>query len=234
MQQPTRSEHEVAAFDFDRYWHAYEFHVDQSVRMSGESAKYFSNYKARYIARLLPETGKLLDFGCGIGMLSLSLQRHLKSWQIHGFDSSAGSIAAIDQRVCGKGKFSANLETLDDDYDAVVVANVLHHIAPVNRDVVLANIRERLSRRGVVFVIEHNPFNPLTRWAVSQCAFDDTAVLLWPSEVRERLRRIGLHTVRNDYIVFFPAFLRGLRALEPHLTWCPFGAQYTVVAEAPL
>ena len=77
---------------------------------------------------------------------------------------------------------------------------------------------------------EHNPFNPLTRWVVAHCEFDDDAVLLWPRESAGYLAAAGLSDPRRDYMLFFPKALSALRGLEASLRWCPLGAQYAFSA----
>jgi hypothetical protein len=51
-------------------------------------------------------------------------------------------------------------------------------------------------------------------------------------EVRGYFRR-DFEQVTQDYIVFFPRWLSGLRPLEEYLGWCQLGAQYAVVAGRP-
>ncbi len=57
---------------FDRFAGDYRQVLDRSVAVSGEDSTYFAEYKARYLRRLLGNnfSGKALDFGCGIGLLS--------------------------------------------------------------------------------------------------------------------------------------------------------------------
>jgi hypothetical protein len=78
-------------------------------------------------------------------------------------------------------------------------------------------------------IFEHNPLNPLTKWAVSQCPFDEGVQLLPSSEVRA-LCSTEFQSVQTDYIVFFPRWLKWLRAFERFLRWCPAGAQHATVA----
>ncbi len=123
-------------------------------------------------------------------------------------------------------------ERLDDapagGYDAVLLSGVLHHVHPRERPFVLAQATERLAPGGLLAVFEHNPANPLTRRAVATCEFDDDAILLWPFEASGLCKGAGLSGVKTEFIVFFPAALRALRAIEPHLGWLPVGAQYVV------
>ena len=64
---------------FDQFAGNYKQVLDRSLAASGEDSAYFAEYKAHYLARTLREAppAKVLDFGCGIGLLSGFLQKHL-------------------------------------------------------------------------------------------------------------------------------------------------------------
>lgn len=220
---------------FDRYASDYQQLLDQSVSISGEGGEYFAGVKAAYVAKILGAgfSGRILDFGCGVGLLSRALARQLPSATVDGFDSSSASIAAVDSELASAGSFTSIREEVRQDYDTIVVANVLHHVPPPERPDVLDFVGKHLSRSGCLFVFEHNPANPITRLAVDRCPFDEDAILLRPSETRTLFREAGLGNIRRDYIVFFPRTLKMFRPLERFLEWCPAGAQYVVSGVKP-
>jgi len=217
---------------FDTFASNYERLVTENVRVAGEPSEYFAAYKAAYLARRIAPRAdsKILDYGCGIGLLSQQLRKALHCAQIDGFDVSRASVERIDKELLNQGVFTDNPDQLGRSYDVVVLSNVLHHVKPADRENLISESASRLAPGGKLVIFEHNPMNPLTRWAVSQCPFDGDAILLPSSESRGffggRMRLMWL-----DYIVFFPRWLRWLRRIEPALHWCPLGAQYTVVAE---
>jgi SAM-dependent methyltransferase len=217
--------------EFDRYSRDYLGHVDRSVRLGGEGSEYYSEYKARYLAAAVPAgfRGKVLDFGCGTGLLAWFIRQALPDARVHGYDESA-EMAAEARRLLDAGVFTTDRGELDSDYDLVVAANVLHHVEPGRRADVVGEMGDRLGPGGRLAIFEHNPVNPLTRWAISRCPFDEGVQLLSPAETRRHVTRAGLGVVRVDYIVFFPRALRWGRRLEPRLAWCPLGAQYVAVA----
>ena len=218
--------------DFDRFAGEYSRVLDDSLSMSGEDSSYFAEYKALYLKRVLGSSfaGKVLDFGCGVGLLAHYLQIHLPEALINGFDVSQGSIAKVDPALSSRGLFSSALEDLPKDYDLIVVANVMHHIAPEQRPSVLQDLASRLRPEGTISIFEHNPANPVTRWVVEHCPFDDDAILLPPRETAAWLEGAGLRLTRRDYIVFLPSFMRRFRALESRLGWLRLGAQYVILA----
>jgi SAM-dependent methyltransferase len=218
---------------FDRFASDYEQVLDRTVAASGEDSAYFAAYKARYLKKVLPASfsGKALDFGCGVGLLSRFLKAYLPAIRLDGFDVSRDSIGKVDDDLRSQGHFTSSAEDLDHDYELIVVANVMHHILPCQREGVVQDLTGRLAPRGILAFFEHNPANPITRCVVERCPFDADAILLSPAEMAGYLGRAKLRLMRRDYIVFMPRFLASLRPLEPWLAWLPMGAQYAVLAE---
>ncbi len=214
---------------FDSFGGDYERLIDRSLRWSGKDAAYFAAYKARYLAALMPPRfeGKILDFGCGPGLLASSLGQMLPNSELHGFDESSGMVTAASHLV-RSGHFTTDPSELEFDYDLIVVANVLHHVDRERRTDFVRGLCERLRRSGRLVIFEHNPLNPFTRWVVSRCPFDEGVRLLLPAETRKYLKLAGLGDVRTEYIVFFPW---RVRRVESALWWCPMGAQYAVRAK---
>jgi 2-polyprenyl-3-methyl-5-hydroxy-6-metoxy-1,4-benzoquinol methylase len=218
---------------FDQFAGDYKQVLDQSIAASGEDSTYFAEYKALYLARILGGTfaGKVLDFGCGVGLLSEFLRQHLPQSRVDGYDVSRESIARVDHALSSQGVFTSDETQLTRDYDLIVVANVMHHVVPDQRSATVGGLASRLAVGGKLAIIEHNPANPLTRRTVDRCPFDKDAVLLPPMEAESLVRNANLDVRRRDYIVFMPHALARLRRLEPWLAWLPLGAQYAVLGE---
>jgi 2-polyprenyl-3-methyl-5-hydroxy-6-metoxy-1,4-benzoquinol methylase len=223
----------LASPQFDAVAQTYKKSLDESITISGEHGEYFAELKARHIATLMGREfqGKVLDFGCGVGLMSQFFAQHLPFSRLHGYDISEMSIEKIDPRVASHGKFTSDKRRLDSDYDLVVMANVMHHVSISERAGVIAELSDRLAPHGKLVVFEHNPANPATRWAVNHCPFDADAVLLWPKEVYGYFEQARLQLLRQDYIVFFPRWFARLRPAERFLGWCPLGAQYAIVGQ---
>lgn len=216
--------------EFDHYAKDYQSIMDNCTGVLGQEAQYFLHYKSEYLQRQLRGSPpkKILDFGCGVGSFSKILSQSFPSAAIHGYDISSKSIELSDKNARENTMFTFNLENLDHDYDLIVIANVLHHIPPGQRQAAIDEIWSRLRDGGRAVVFEHNSLNPFTRWIVNNCAFDADAILLKPTET------IGYFSQQNacsrrDYIIFFPKFISWLKWLEPAIHWLPLGAQYAVV-----
>jgi SAM-dependent methyltransferase len=222
---------EQAGAGFDRFATTYESVHARNVRITGESSDYFAAYKASYIARKLARTScQVLDYGCGIGLLARHLMGQIRAKQIDGFDPSVASLDRVDKALLSQGVFTSDPAKLRSDYEVIVLANVLHHVKPADRQDLICRLAARLACDGKLFIFEHNPANPLTCWAVGRCPFDEDAILLPPAEAAGYFLSGELHLAERDYIVFFPRWLAALRPFEASLRWCPLGAQYVLVA----
>jgi cyclopropane fatty-acyl-phospholipid synthase-like methyltransferase len=221
--------------DFDRHADKYADILDRCVRFTGEGTRYWAERKAEYLVRLLGAgfQGRTLDYGCGVGMLSRALVEHLPDVRLDGYDVSEESLRKLEPGLASRGTFTTDVGKLGADYDLIVAANVLHHVEPARRPATFAALKDRLRPGGRLAVFEHNPFNPVTRWIVSECEFDKDAILLPLRETADRMKASGLEVRRRDYITFFPGFMSGLRGLESLLAWCPLGAQYAVLGCRP-
>ncbi|HEV8539743.1 MAG TPA: class I SAM-dependent methyltransferase [Nitrospiraceae bacterium] len=217
---------------FDGFADHYKDVLDQSLALSGETGEYFAEYKARYVCDQVVGpgfSGRVLDFGCGIGLLSGCLKAQLPLAAIHGFDVSGKSIRRIHANLRAAGVFTTDEAELAAQYDVIVLSNVLHHVTSSARQAMMRAIGERLAKGGRLVVFEHNPLNPVTRWIVKRSGLDEDAVLVPRRETAALLAAAGMRVVRRSYIVFFPRPLAWLRRLERFLSPCPLGAQYAVV-----
>jgi SAM-dependent methyltransferase len=211
--------------EFDTYARSYEAIHAENVAGSGESPAYFAGYKQQVLERILGKDFErpVLDFGCGIGMLTALLARSFRD--VDGYDPSTESLREARTRAPGP-RFFERIEAIPRaHYGAVVLANVLHHVPPVDRPRLLRTAMPMLAAGGRLIVFEHNRLNPVTRRVVSACPFDDGVSLLYPWEVKGLLRSAGLSAVALEFIVFFPRLLRAARPLEAFLAWLPLGAQ---------
>ena len=219
--------------NFDDFSGNYRQVLDASLAFAGASAEWFARYKALYTLRIVGDQfrERVLDFGCGVGLVASFLKELLPRAMIDGYDVSQASIELIDASLRSQGLFSSSLEDLGEDYGCILVANVFHHVPPEQRQEFMSNLRTRLRPGGKLVIFEHNPMNPVTRRVVRHCPFDEDAILLSPRELYRYMERANLLQKRRDYIVFFPEWLSCLHPLEKLLSWCFLGAQYAVVGE---
>src|SRR6185437_14789410 len=127
-----------------------------------ENSEYFAGYKANYIVKnaVNAGTGKILDYGCGVGQLAMQLKRRMPEKQIDGFDVSEKSLDRIEPALRSQGVFTSRAEGLGGDYEVVVLANVLHHVKIEERPEIISEAASHVGPGGRMVIFEHNPLNP--------------------------------------------------------------------------
>ena len=212
----------------------YESQVNASIAFSGADQSFFTQGKALRLLDVLRGRGfdlaktKLLDVGCGVGLIHPFLVDHLG--QIDGVDIAQDALAEgakRNPRVNYRPFDGDRLPCADGTYDSGVTICVMHHVPPARWKAFLAEALRALRPGGVFMVFEHNPHNPLTRLAVKRCAFDYDATLLRPGMLQGLMREVGFVDVAREFLFFTP--LTALRGLEKGLKALPLGAQYVAM-----
>jgi ubiquinone/menaquinone biosynthesis C-methylase UbiE len=224
--------------EFDKFADEYRALHAASIRLSGENPEYFAEYKvvdiAAELARESFAPARALDFGAGVGYSVPFFARHVPATRVTCLDVSRKSLEVGQARHGSAAEFAhfdgRTIPYADGTFDVALASCVFHHIPHEEHVALLAEIRRVLDPRGLLFVFEHNPLNPLTRHAVNTCEFDEHAELVLAPTMRRRVRDAGFATADVRYRIFFPHALRRLRPLEGSMTWLPLGAQYYVVA----
>jgi SAM-dependent methyltransferase len=127
----------------------------------------------------------------------------------------------------------AHLPYAAASFDIAWTSCVLHHVPLAARGDLVAEMRRVTRPGGIVCIVEHNPFNPLTRLAVLRCPFDADAILLRAGETRALLTQAGLAQIALRHFLLLPATGRLVDATEQSLEALPLGAQYVALGSVP-
>ncbi|MFL6229569.1 MAG: class I SAM-dependent methyltransferase [Pyrinomonadaceae bacterium] len=226
--------------EFDDFADDYDAALGASLTATGEDKHYFARRRVEWLARRLRERGassrSVLDFGCGTGSSTPYLFEGLSAESVVGIDVSPRSLD-VARNLYGAGG-RAKFETLDDyrpaaELDLAFSNGVFHHI-PLQERARAVGIVHRALRPGGLFALwENNPWNPGTRYVMSNCAFDEDAITLSPPEARRLVRAGGFEVLGTDFLFIFPRALHFLRGLEPLAARLPLGGQYLVLCRKP-
>lgn len=226
--------------EFDRWAGEYETLLKQSLAISGETKEYFAQSRIEFDRAALHRLGvapvAVLDYGCGTGTAGPLLKEVLRPQRVLGVDVSPESLKLAGAGNAGDGIEYALVHEAPPAaaFDFAYTSGTFHHIPPADRPAAVAYVRDALRPGGAFAFWEHNPFNPGTRYSMSQCPFDCDAQTLRPAVARRLLRSAGFQVLRTDYLFIFPRSLRALRPLERSLSRVPLGAQYRVLCRRPI
>lgn len=223
--------------EFDKFADEYRSMHRSSIRFSGEEPAYFAEYKIADIAREYTRLHgrpaghpKILDFGAGVGGSVPYVAKYFPVSSLTCIDPSERSLEVASSRFPLAASYrqfdGSTIPFPDESFDIAYAMCVFHHIDAHDHVALMRELRRVLKPAGMLFVFEHNPYNPLTVRVVRDCPFDENAVLITGAELARRLTLAGFSRPRIRYRVFLPHFLRLLRPLEAALRSVPFGAQY--------
>jgi trans-aconitate methyltransferase len=214
---------------FDNLADNYQRIIADQHAFFDKNTSYLQEYKVSLAKELIADPKRILDYGCGIGLLQQFLKAYYPHATITATDISEDSLDHV--RTSHPDTFClSDSEALKTDYDLVVVSCVLHHVPPYDRKSLLERLANSLTPAGRILVFEHNPLNPVTQHMVNTCPIDDDAILLRRSELVRLTNSIpSAKVITSGYTLFFPSVVSGLRRVEKYLRWCPVGGQYFVL-----
>ncbi|MDA8296253.1 MAG: class I SAM-dependent methyltransferase [Actinomycetota bacterium] len=221
---------------FDEVASSYGQLVENSISFAGQDHDFYVRVKAQLIVRLAARHLKdlagtrVLDVGCGAGDVAKHLIAQFGT--VLGADVSHAMLhqaarATLPLPLLQFDGFSLPFPSAC--FDVVYAVNVFHHVAPLERERLLLELKRVCSPAGIIIIAEHNPFNPLARLAVARCPFDDGVVLVRWSSIRKMCSQIGLCPLSIDYTLIFPFDQQLFRRVEERLAHLALGAQYLAV-----
>jgi 1-acyl-sn-glycerol-3-phosphate acyltransferase len=109
---------------------------------------------------LIPQTGTVLDLGCGYGFLSYMLQFTSNERFITGVDYDEDKIGTANNGYLKTDRlkfFCADVTTFPlDKYDTIVVSDVLHYLKEADQDALLKRCFDALNDGGRLIIREGN------------------------------------------------------------------------------
>ncbi len=223
--------------EFDHFANSYNDDLAKSLAITGESRDFYAqgriDWTAECVERLGHRVHRILDYGCGDGTNSPMLATTFAAEQVLGVDVSAASvnIARRSYESAGVSFLHSDEWIPDASVDLAFCNGVFHHIAPSERGECLTAIRRSLRPGGLFAFWENNPWNLGTRYVMSQCVFDENAIMISPREARRILTASGFKVLRMDSLFYFPRQMRLLRRFERWFRSLPFGGQYQVLCQ---
>jgi SAM-dependent methyltransferase len=225
--------------EFDQYARSYADYLDDPLRgRFAHDPLHFHRRKWLLIQKLLKQAGmdpaksKWLDVGCGQGSLLEVAGKHFS--QASGCDPSAGMLSSCAAYSVREQASPVALPYQDGSMDVVTSVCVYHHVHGSDRTLLTREIRRVLAPGGLYCIVEHNPWNPVTRTIVGRCAVDVDAELLSAPNAARLMKDSGFDLLRTSYFLYLPEQLfNHFAAMESALERIPLGGQYALLGRAP-
>lgn len=112
------------------------------------------NQIKKHLDRYIPDSGTVLDYGCGYGIFSNYLKMKNPNLKIIGFDISTTRINEAKKSAIDKGiEFTDNLQSFEfDDLKLALLIDVLIFLKHEEKINLLKRIYESLETNGIVFI----------------------------------------------------------------------------------
>lgn len=222
--------------EFDRYAQNYDELLHDPVRdRFARNSDFFHRRKwiliADFIGRQALSPGKMawLDVGCGKGELLNWGRPHFG--RVVGCDPSREMVRNASGIEVHLQEAPDLLPFPEASFDFATAVCVFHHVVESHRAPLTREIHRVLRPNGTFCMIEHNPFNPLTRLIVRRSALDADAHLLSERCAKHYADRAGLRHVESQYFLYLPEkCYDSMGRLESFLKTLPLGGQYAMFA----
>lgn len=224
---------------FDEYSVNYRNIHNKNLKITGFESNYFAENKVKIINSEIGKHKniKILDIGCGDGILEEYLGLHMSNYSVTGIDVSEKSIEVANSKNIPFCKFviydGMNIKMEDNSVNLVILSNVMHHVDKVNQGNLVKEINRVLCVGGSLVVFEHNPINPFTQYLVKTCELDRYAKLIGHRYLSELLIDNNFVIKVLSFISFFPnkGIFKHFIEKEHLLKNVPIGGQYYIFAE---
>lgn len=221
--------------EFDKFAGSYHDLLKDPIRdrFASAGSQFFHVRKRDLILAYLrrrkldPRRMTYLDFGCGQGELLGLLGDSFA--EARGCDPSAQMMAEIRGFETRVQRNPLGIPYEDGKFDFVTAVCVYHHVPAASRLQLTMEVR-RVLRPGATFcIIEHNPWNPVTRAIVRRAPVDRDAILLTAGSTRSLIERAGLQPQKTEYFLYLPELLyKTCGRVEGFMRRVPLGGQYAV------
>jgi len=197
------------SLSFDSFATSYDRELKDSLGpFCNKNISLFAEYKIKKVASSLSYIpANILEFGCGTGRNSFFMQKWFPGSTIYGCDISEKSLEiaqSINPAVhYDKITSTTDLSRYKQPFDCIFVSNVFHHIPFNEHQIWLDALYGILSKNGTIFIFEHNPYNPVTKYIFKNSEIDKGAAMLYPSYCYKLLKCANFAKIKRKYSLFF-------------------------------
>jgi len=168
------------------------------------------------IGQYLPETGRVLDIGCGFGLFSLYYASVAPGLALRGLDRNPQRIAMAERAAARLGLGNVSYEVADardwradQDYDAVYMLDIVHHVGEEDVRPLLEQLLKAVRPGGRLLIKDVDARPAWKRWfthALDRLMDPRTPVRYWGAEeLQALLGELGVRVYRHllpDYLPY--------------------------------
>jgi SAM-dependent methyltransferase len=216
---------------------SYRDELDRALAFTGANHEVAARARADELVRLAwrhlgdPATLAVLDAGCGVGITDRQLRGYFASLAGTDVSATALELAARDNpEVRYERADPDRLPFVEAAFDLVFASSVVQVVPIAERPRFVSELRRVTRPGGLVVVVEHNPYHPVTRLVVRRFRSETPILMLPLGRTRRLLREGGLQPLDAAFFLLAPRRPRALQWLERRMRRVPLGAQYWVAA----
>jgi len=221
--------------EFDDLAYSYDEELKDSLgKIGGKNINMFAEYKIKIVKSKLSRTSSnILEFGCGTGRNNLYMKKYFPSSRIYGCDISEKSLE-IARKINPDIQYDKITNVNDlrriykETFECIFISNVFHHIPFIEHKMWLNELYNLLSGEGIIFIFEHNPYNPITKYIFKTSKIDKGAAMLSPSYCVNLVKSANFTQIKREYTLFFLWRNSFFEAIERILYFLPLGSQYII------
>lgn len=170
----------------------------------------------RMIVQYLPDSGCVLDIGCGFGLFALAFAQARRNTQFQGFDLNSFRIAAARRASERLGirnvhffQVDAAHHTLTSELEGAYMLDIIHHIPAAAVRPLIESVHARLARPGSRLIIKDIARTPVVKrwftWWVDKLMDYRAPVHYWDSEeLMALLEDIGFRVYVHPILDYLP------------------------------
>jgi len=111
------------------------------------------------LEQLISKEGKILDFGCGSGILANFLAMNSNQRQVVGIDICQDKInraKMAGQNIDNVIFTNKKIKEIEEKFDAIIMSDVLHHLPVNEQGQTIFKLKNRLTENGVLIIQDIN------------------------------------------------------------------------------
>ena len=195
---------------------------------------------------MLPEFGKILDFGCGKGdflynfaqqynmVISNAAEKSATKWKLYAYEQNDKNEKKVKNIVNLNKFYSGDINTIDEKFNLISLLHSLEHI--INPQQLLTSLREKLYEDSLLLIqvpsFKENPFDLLVADHCNHFTIDTLSKLLFKSgyhieycKLTANNKEITLLAKKNSVTITQPHFIEKMKSksekliIQQQLNW---------------